>query len=384
MEHNSILTLMKTSSFLKSTYSRLLTPFALALAAEISFSGNIAHAVTFNFNSSSETPEEFTNGFIAAGNIWSSLLVDNVEINIDIQSPSGVSYRSQTNSTIYDGSYDSIRSALSSDITSNDDFIAVSNLPSSSAFDMLINYTGDNPKGAGSSTPYLDNDGSTNNTRIFLTSANAKALGLTDGLSLLNAFNNSPEVDAAIAMNRDTNWDFDPSDGISEGAFDFVGVASHEIGHALGFLSKADVIDELSDSFPTEDEFRNIGALDLFRFSTDSFAFGEGVVDVTADKRDKYFSVDGGITPIADFSTGIFNGDGRQAQHWKDNDFTGNYLGVMDPTFVPGELQGLTDLDKQSFDVIGWDRADATPVPEPGAVVGLMAFGLGFLLKLKN
>jgi hypothetical protein len=92
-----------------------------------------------------------------------------------------------------------------------------------------------------------------------------------------------------------------------------------------------------------------------------------------------YFSLDGGQTNLATFSTGAFNGDGRQASHWQDN----QGLGIMDPTFAQGELGQITALDIQSFDVIGYDL-NTQPVPEPLSIIGTVAaFGFGTLFKRK-
>ena len=87
------------------------------------------------------------------------------------------------------------------------------------AFSVYINRTTE-ATGAQFQNPYVDNDGGANNTTVRLTTANAKALGLLSGTA--------PGQDAAITFNSQFAWDFDPSDGIGAGLFDFVGVAIHE------------------------------------------------------------------------------------------------------------------------------------------------------------
>ncbi|HWI86755.1 MAG TPA: NF038122 family metalloprotease, partial [Sphingomonas sp.] len=70
-----------------------------------------------------------------------------------------------------------------------------------------------------------------------------------------------------------------------------------------------------------------------------------------------YFSVDGGLTALFGnkFSTGSFNGDGRQASHWKDAIGCSGQLGIMDPTFCYGQMGDVTALDLAAFDAIGWN-----------------------------
>ena len=73
------------------------------------------------------------------------------------------------------------------------------------------------------------------------------------------------------------------------------------------------------------------------------------------------------------FSTGTTFGDGRQASHWKDN----LGIGIMDPTAGTGELLAISAADIQAFDVIGWTKAQAAAVPEPGTWAMMMVgFGL--------
>jgi len=321
-------------------------------------------ALTFNLTPDPGMDQQAVDGFVEAGELWSSLFSDDVTVNIDIGfqplDPGVLGQASSTRGTV---TFSNFKTAMSLDATSTDDATAVANLPAGSAFDMLINRTANHPDGAGSATPYLDDDGDANNMNIRMTTANAKALGLlspTDSGS-----------DAAITFNSDFTWDFDRSDGISGGSFDFVGVAAHEIGHALGFISGVDVLDtNSSDPFFNDDQFTFVSPLDLFRFSNESVGEGAGVIDWTADDRSKFFSIDGGATNLGTFSTGVVHGDGRQASHWEDS----LGLGLMDPTFSSGEFGDITALDIQSFDVTGWDLASLTNViPAPGAFqAGLM------------
>jgi hypothetical protein len=94
-----------------------------------------------------------------------------------------------------------------------------------------------------------------------------------------------------------------------------------------------------------------VSTLDLFRYSDLSFA--QGAIDWTVDNRDKYFSIDGGVTKKALFSNGRNLGDGAQASHWKDD----LGIGIMDPTFDYGELGLVAPIDVIALDVIGWDMS---------------------------
>jgi hypothetical protein len=71
-------------------------------------------------------------------------------------------------------------------------------------------------------------------TSITLALTNARALGLapdiTDPASVPLG-----QGDAGIGFNSAFQFDFTPDDGISSGLTDFDAVATHEIGHALGF-----------------------------------------------------------------------------------------------------------------------------------------------------
>ena len=294
-----------------------------------------ANALSFVFTSANGTSADAIAGFNAAGARWSSQFTDNVTVNINIGfTDLGTSILAQASSQrqVYD--YSQFYTALSNDRTSADDRTAVASLSNGSTFNMLLNRTANRPTGLDIATPYLDSNGNANNQKINISNANAKALGFlmnspagvitnleevagfgTSNASLgsgiisdvtLAPANASPPPDASITFSSSFMFDFDPSNGIDSDKIDFIGVATHEIGHALGFTSGVDVLDfnspDSSGQFFNDDQFTFVNSLDLFRYSAASKA--AGAIDWTADTRDKYLSFDGGVTSIGALATG--------------------------------------------------------------------------------
>ena len=330
------------------------------------------HALTINLNDIGgvkNTPAE--SGFQKAATFWEFLLTDNVTVNLnvgfDTLSPNVLG---QASNSIITTNYSTVRSALIADAKTRSDRTATQNLVAGPAFDTFINRTSDNPNGAFSASPYLDNDGGTNNANILMTLANARAIGLSHSPFI---------VDGTISFNTDHVWDFDDSDGINSDAFDFVGIAIHEIGHSLGFISGVDRLDSGRLGNATDNDYLS-STLDLFRYS--DLSANSGVIDMSADDRDKFFSIDVGSTNLAFFSTGKNFGDGYQASHWRDN----LGLGIMDPSFSRGEFGLVTPEDLLAFDVIGWDVLPAVPELSTYALLmmGLVVIAFKHRLEMKR
>jgi hypothetical protein len=339
--------------------------FLLSLAALTP--STLAAGLVFNFTLGPGVTagDRVYDGFTQAASRWSSIFTDDVAVNLTIGFYSlGPGILGSTTATTYYGADAAVKGALAADAKSGSDATAVAHLQPAGSNAFVIDHTSE----CGNCTSvYLSNSGTkADNRYLSVTGAQARALGLlpaTDNVS-----------DGTIAFSSDFAFDFDPSNGIDSGSYDFVGVATHEIGHLLGFASSVDDYDycgvtlncATANSALSENQDAPT-VLDLFRYSTDS-GFGTRM-DLSADSRNKYFSIDGGATLGAQFATGVNFGDGRQASHWKDS----LGLGILDPTAATGELLAISRNDITALDVIGWDVA-----PEPAAW-SLFATGIGMI-----
>jgi hypothetical protein len=285
--------------------------------------------------------------FNRAASQWSAFISDPIAITINADlsttAPGGGVFPGtvigSTAGVNLQGSYTTVRNAMVSDggaqpAAANNAILA--SLPTSAQF--LANVP----------------SGRSLNGNIVSTKANFKALGFTglDGTIGVS--------DGQIVFNSAFSFDFDNSDGVTPGQMDFETVAAHEIGHALGFTSAVDVLDQTTAaSLPTF----GFTTLDMFRFSrtganptsaasftTTARNFVPGADVVTDDTSDEFR-----------MSTGLSLGDGNQASHWKDDALTGAYVGMMDPTLSFGTTQKLTYADLRAMDLIGYDLKLWTP-----------------------
>ncbi len=377
-----------------------------------------ANAVTFVLNDTggAGVGTQARAGFDIATAYWSSVLTDNAVINLDIGfralNPGvlGSTGSSRTLLSInqgYSALFGDVTSALDAQATSNLQRTSLSALdPSFGAVTAVTNAIKADRSGYTDAATRIDNDGGVNNSTLAVTKASAKALGITTDVNG-NAVNYGSS-DGTITFSNSFAFDFNPTDGIDSNAFDFIGVAIHEIGHALGFVSGVDSYDAFtSPNGPNAnagllENFVVMSQLDLFRYGS------EGTLDWST-QGNPYFSIDGGRSQLFGDSLledGRFNGRGRQqASHWRDSAAGDPQRGILDPTSGRGQLQEITGLDLAAYDAIGYDvnfdvlrnganyryttadayRAFAVPaVPEPstwlqmilgfGALAGSMRF----------
>jgi Ca2+-binding RTX toxin-like protein len=186
------------------------------------------------------------------------------------------------------------------------------------------------------SLPATDPTGGT----YFVTTGEAKALGLLS----------SNTLDGYVGFSSKAGlFDFDPSDLISAGKYDFFAVAVHEITELLGR--------EMLDGITLGGHPNSYETLDLFHFSAAGVRLFTGA---TAG----YFSADNGTTDLADFNT-VSPGDFGD---WAASAGHDSFLAFSSS----GVVNAISPADMTVMDVLGW-----TIIPRPDLTVTGVTFGAG-------
>ena len=313
-------------------------------------------ALDFNFTSLAGFTQEARDALSRAAAQWSSRVTDPVTINVrtefrNLSNPNVIGTASSVTLVSSPSFSGDVLQRLQSDAADEPDDGIVAHLPTNvntlnfalpDGFDFIGHLAG--------------------------TKANFKALGYS-GLDAVFG-----PTDAEINFNNGFNFDFDNSNGVMANHMDFETVAAHELGHALGFVSAVDDIDDDIDAGTSGLIAPSL--LDLFRFGpgddpSNAVEFATATRDLFPGAAAFFDDTDNEYL----FSTGVMKGDGSQASHWKDTDS----IGLLDPTLAFGQVFDISEADLRALDLIGYDVA-TIPLPP-----GLVLFGSAILmLPYKN
>jgi hypothetical protein len=359
-----------------------------AIASAIAMVAATSQAATINLiDLGGVTGSPSEQGFRIAANYWGSMFTNTATINLGVgYAPLATGIIGSTGSSRMDytvAQWESSINATKSSSTIDQSLV----LPTLSGGGISGLTVGVNAAGVNDTTVTATLNGTQTASKVlYLNTSVVKALGGTA------VYNPGVTTDAQVTFSSNFNFDFNPTNGITANTFDFIGVAIHEIGHALGFVSGVDFFDyygkpngpgALTYDLNSTSIF---SALDMFRYSA------PGTLDFRTGGT-KYFSINGGASAMFGntLSTGAYNGDGSQASHWKDTAGCAVGNGIMDPTFCYGQTGVITGTDLAAFDAMGWNlSADAltyantstaaiflAAVPEPSVWAMMLAGGVG-------
>jgi hypothetical protein len=286
-------------------------------------SGTSPFVINISWDSSvASAPSAFTQAVIAAAQYLESQITDAVTVNISVGwgevngTSLGNNALGESISYLQSVSYASLRGARAAAATSRRDTSAVASLPASS--------------------PVSGN--------FWTTTANAKAVGL------LSATNTA--TDGFVGFSSTLPFDYDTSNGVTAGSYDFNAVALHEMTEVMGRILLTGTRVSI---FPN-----GYNLMDLFHYAS------AGTRDFSASTPG-YLSADGGASSLGTFNT-VSGGDAGDWASSMGND-------AFDAFSNSGVVNPVTANDINAMDLIGWNLA-GTSSPPPSAPTGIAAAAL--------
>jgi Ca2+-binding RTX toxin-like protein len=281
---------------------------------DISYDASVANA-----------PAGFKTAVAEAVQYFESQFIDPITVNIAVGYGEVGGYSLGSNAlgesltylTSY--TYAQVKNALVADATSAVDAAAVATLPSSSPV----------------------------NGTMWASTADAKALGLLTNYSGLDGY---------VGFASGNLFDYDNSNGVSGGQYDFYGTFAHELTEVMGRTVM------VGDSFASSSHAYT--PLDLFHYA----APGDPIF---VGNQTGYFSIDGGATDLDNFNT---NPSGDYGD-WAASAGNDSFLAFSNS----GVVNAVTPTDLTVMDTIGWDSAGAvTSSPPAASQADLTVSGLSF------
>jgi hypothetical protein len=305
--------------------SAFLTGAALALMLSTPASAGLV--ITFDYSSGTAAAQFGANfgnlqsAMNYAASVFSSTFSDNIHINLAVEGAAGTSILGQSSTSLFSFGYGAIRTAAINDAKSTDDATSV---------------------GAGGSVVAADPIVGAAHT-WWVSKAEAKALGLVAD-DLTN--------DGTMTFGAGFTYTFDPSNRAVSGAFDFIGVAMHEMSEVMGRIGiNGNTIGAFPNSYSFLDDFSYKGA-------------GTKGVDGGAGN---FFSINNGTTLLKAFNNSGGGGDSRDWASGANDSFNA--------FSSSGVKNDFTAVDIREMDVLGYDLA----VPEPGTIL-LIGSGLAMII----
>jgi len=264
--------------------------------------------INLSFDSSvNSAPTGFVSTVQAVAQFFQSAFSDNVTINISVGfgevAGDTVTALGESITQLTSFSYTALKNALVADKKTGDDSSATATLTATSPL-------------AGAT--------------YWVATAEARALGLTG---------TAPVSDGSIGFSSSAGiFDYDRSDGIAAGKYDFFGVVAHEMTEVMGR--------QLMVGANFAGHTNSLEPLDLFHYS----ALG---VRTFSGTQAGYFSADGGATNLDSFNTN----SGGDFGDWAGSAGNDAFLAFG----KPGTLAAITEPDLKVMDVLGWDRVVTSP-----------------------
>ncbi len=270
-------------------------------------------------SSTSAAPAAFKTALQYAATQLDALITNNITLSISVTWDTSV-FAEGGFSGYYD-SYASVAAALKSHASTPTAIEAASHLPTTD--------------------PYA--------SELVLSNAQAQALGFATG-------SYGPGADGAVTFGADASQlDFSTTNFAVSGEYDFIGVAEHELTHALGRTTNG-------NDNPSY-------IMDLYRYASNGTLQTNGASTT-------YFSIDGGATALDTFATSSDYGD------WS----TSATADSFDATSYPDVANTISSADTILLGALGFDIAcftAGTHIATPVGEVAVEALAIGDLVTTK-